>query len=188
MFACSHRPRPRIITCNFYAASDMLKSLNIKAWGGNTTSCQEECGSKWNLWREAVGGKVGNCCNLSKLQMLPGVTRRTKQVITGWAWLFAAYSSAALVRAWEGSAEWLSALWDVRKPWGTPEPTARGQGGGAGQHRGINSRMSWRPGASQPPFHTAAVPPGSLVESFYWAGMFPHHLHPQERHTPSFRP
>lgn len=102
MFACSHRPRPRIIACNFYAASDMLQSLNIKARVGNATSCQEERGSKWNLWREAIGGKVGNCISLSTLQMLPAVTKRIKQVITGWPQLSAVYSPTTLAGAWKG--------------------------------------------------------------------------------------
>jgi len=68
-----------------------------------------------------MGGKVGNCRSLSMLQILPVVTKGRKQVITGWAQLFAVYNSSTLVEAWKGRASWRSTWQDISK-------TVRGSG------------------------------------------------------------
>lgn len=64
---------------------------------------------------------MGNCSSLSALQMLPAVTKGIKEMITGWAQLFAMYNPSALVGVWKGKAGWLSSRWDIGK-------AARGSG------------------------------------------------------------
>lgn len=87
MFPCSHRTRPRIITCNFYAASNILQSLHIKAWVGNATSARSA------LDQNGAGGEKQWVVGWGKAAasagwMLPVVTKGIiTEVITGWAQL-----------------------------------------------------------------------------------------------------